>query len=240
MLKNIKSLSIVIPAYKEEKRIKKTIEKIINYLKSSGIKFEIIVVDDCSKDNTIKVVKSLNKKIIILKNKINRGKGYSVKKGIMHAKKEYVLFSDADLSTPIEELKKFDAFVPEYDIIIASRNMPDSNITKKQPSLRTLLGKIFPILVNLLVIRGIKDTQCGFKLFKTKIAKKIVKLQTIDRFCFDAEILYIGKKKRLKIKEVGVRWENSEESKLRIHKDIPNMLMSLFKIMFNNLKGRYN
>jgi dolichyl-phosphate beta-glucosyltransferase len=202
----MKSLSIVIPVYNEEKRIEKTLNKILEYIKIKKIKYEIIIVDDFSKDKTIDVIKKFKEKIIILKNNKNYGKGYSIKKGIENAKNELILFSDADLATPIEELDKMLGFINKFDIIIASRNLKESKIVIKQPFYRQLLGKTFPLLVRLLLISDIKDTQCGFKLFKNDIAKNIVKLQTINRFCFDVELLFIAKKLGYKIKEIPVIW----------------------------------
>jgi dolichyl-phosphate beta-glucosyltransferase len=234
------NLSIIIPAYNEEHRIQKTLEKIINYLKRKKYNYEIIIVDDGSKDNTINVIKNIkDKKIKILKNEINRGKGYSVKKGILNAKKDWILFSDADLSTPIEELDNFTKYL-DYDIIIGSRNLKESNIMIHQPFYRAYPGKIFSYLVRLITIRGIKDTQCGFKLFKKEIAHKIFNKQTIDRWGFDVELMYIAHKYKYKIKELPVIWLNDEKTKLNLFKDSTRMFLDLIKIRINDLKGLYN
>jgi len=182
------SISVVIPAYNEEKRIGRTLKAIQKYLDKKKHDYEIIVVDDGSNDKTIEVAKSFsskNKRIKILKNKENRGKGYSVKTGMLAAKKKYVLFSDADLSTPIEELEKFSKFKEKYDIIIASRALKQSNIKESQPFYRVLMGKTFNLIVNLVLFLGIHDTQCGFKLFSRKSAQEIFKKQTFERFSFD-------------------------------------------------------
>lgn len=233
-------ISVVIPAYNEEKRIEPTLKKVINYLENNFDKYEIIVVDDCSTDNTNKIVSKYKKNNIkILRNKKNKGKGYSVKRGIQNAKYPLVLFSDSDLATPIEELGEFMNHIKEYDIIIASRNMKESYIKVKQPLYRQFMGKTFPLLVNLIALRGFKDTQCGFKLFKTDIAKKIVSLQTLKGFSFDVEILFIAKKLGYKIKEVPVVWIDKEDSKVSPIKDSIKMLVDLFKIRYNNLLGKY-
>lgn len=239
-----RELSIVIPAYNEEKRIEKTLVGVIGYCKNNFDKFEIIVVDDCSKDTTSQIVSKYgkNKKnnVKILRNEVNKGKGYSVKKGILTAKYPLVLFSDSDLATPINELGKLVGYINQgYDIVIASRNLKESDIKVKQPFYRQLMGKTFPLLVNLLVLRGIKDTQCGFKLFKTDAAKKIVKLQTLARFSFDVEILYIAKKLSYKIKEAPVVWIDKEGSKVRLIRDSFRMLVDLFRIRWNNVLGKY-
>ncbi|PIN77156.1 glycosyl transferase, partial [Candidatus Woesearchaeota archaeon CG10_big_fil_rev_8_21_14_0_10_34_8] len=197
---NISSLSVIVPAYNEEKRIKQSLQTIEQYLKKRKTDYEIIVVDDCSKDATVEVVSSLQSdKIRIFSNNTNRGKGHSVRRGVLLAKKKFVLFSDADLSTPIEELALFEKFIPSFQIIIGSRNLKQSKIIVKQPKLRSMLGKIFPLLVNMLVLRGIKDTQCGFKLFSSEVARKIFTPACIERFSFDVEILYLAKKKKIQV-----------------------------------------
>ncbi|MBW2991398.1 glycosyltransferase family 2 protein [Candidatus Woesearchaeota archaeon] len=234
-------VSIVIPAFNEEKRIEKTLKRIISYCKNKFDKYEIIVVDDASKDNTVNIVMGYKKdKIRIVKNKINRGKGFSVKKGILQARYALVLFSDSDLATPIEELSKFLKYIRQgYDIIIASRNLKESNIVVKQPLYRQLMGKTFPLLVNLIALRDFRDTQCGFKLFKTRIAKKIVKYQTFERFSFDIELLFIAKKMGCRIKEAPVKWVDKAGSKLNPLKDSISMFLDLIRLRINNLKGRY-
>jgi len=233
-------ISIVIPAYNEEKRIGRSIKQIVKYLDKKKYSYEIIVVDDGSIDNTIDVVKKAsNKNIRIIKNKKNMGKGYSVKTGILNAKYPLVLFSDSDLATPIEELDKFMEYIKSYDIVIASRNLKESNIKVKQPFYRQLMGKTFPLLVNLIALGGFRDTQCGFKLFKTGAAKRIVSLQTFNRFSFDVEILFIAKKLGYKIKEAPVVWIDKEGSKVSPIKDSLKMLIDLFKIRLNNLLGKY-
>lgn len=227
-------LSIIIPAYNEEKRIKKTLESILTYIQKKKYDFEIIIVNDGSTDKTRDVVLEFkNKKINIIDNHENKGKGFSVKQGFLTATKEWILFTDADLSTPIEELETFLRY-KEYDIIIGSRNLPDSLIVIKQPFLRSTLGKIFPFFVRLLLLPEIKDTQCGFKLFKKEAAKKIAELQTIDGFCFDAEQLFIAKKSGYLIKEVPISWQNDERSKIRIVKDSVQMFADLLRIKYNN------
>ena len=233
-------ISVVIPAYNEEKRIGPTLKKIIKYLKNNFVNFEIIVVDDCSIDNTANIIFKYKKNNVkYLKNKKNMGKGFSVKRGLLSAKYSLVLFSDSDLATPIEELEKFKNYIKNYDIVIASRNLKDSLIVVKQPKYRQFMGKIFPLLVNLIVLRGFKDTQCGFKLFKKNVAKKVVSLQTFNRFCFDVEILFIAKKLGYKIKEAPVIWIDKEGSKINPLKDGFFMFIDLFKIRFNNLLKKY-
>lgn len=234
-------LSIVIPVYNEEKRIERSLVKILDYCKSKLEKYEVIIIDDGSKDKTNQVIslyKSDNVKVF--KNSKNMGKGYSVKRGILEAKYPLVLFSDSDLSTPLSELKKFIEYINKgYDIVIASRKLKGSFIKTKQPLYRQLMGKTFPFLVNLLVLNNIKDTQCGFKLFKTKAAKKIFELLTFDGWAFDVEVLFIATKSGYKIKELPVVWVDKPGSKVNPIKDAYCMFKDLFKIRYNNFMGVY-
>lgn len=236
-------ISIIIPAYNEEKRIGKTLKKIASYMKKKKHDYEVIVVDDCSKDKTTEVVEKFNKrrknKIKILKNKRNRGKGYSVRRGMLAGKKKWLLFSDADLSTPIEELEKFEKYTKGYHIIIASRNLKESEIKIKQPRLRSTLGKIFPFIVNTIAVKGIKDTQCGFKMFNKEVADAIFPLQRSERFAFDVEILYIAKKFHFRIKEVPVVWVNALGSKVNPVTDSINMFFDVLRFRWNDLLGKY-
>jgi dolichyl-phosphate beta-glucosyltransferase len=232
-------ISVVIPAYDEEKRIVSTLEAIHSYLKERFEKFEIIVIDDGSSDLTAKF-SSINNNIV-LRNEKNMGKGYSVRRGILYAKYDTILFSDADLATPIHELGKMREILDlGYDIVIASRNMSNSDISVKQPLYRQVLGKIFPYVVNLLAIKGIKDTQCGFKLYTRLAAKKIAEKQRIDRFAFDVEQLFIAKKYKMKIKEVPVKWIDKAGSKVDTFKDSFRMLRDLIRIRYYSFKGYYD
>lgn len=233
-------VSVIIPAYNEEKRIKKTIEKILLYLEKEKYTYELIVVNDGSTDKTKEVVLELhNKKIKCLDNPGNKGKGYSVKAGILAATKEWILFTDADLSTPIEELESFFRYSKDADLIIGSRNLPMSQIVVKQPFLRSTLGKIFPFFVRLFLLPEIYDSQCGFKLYKKNAAKSIAAQQTIDGFCFDAEHLFLAKKLGYSIKEVPVSWANDERSKIRIIRDSFFMFVDVLRIRWNAVMGRY-
>jgi len=230
-------ISIVIPAYNEEKRIEKTLKKVYEYFKGKKVEFEIIVVDDGSNDKTVEIVEKFSsdrKKIRILKHEKNMGKGAAVKTGILNAKGELILFTDADLSTPIEEFEKLKKKIEKgYDIAIGSRGLKDSKIVIPQPFYRRIIGRIFPLLVRLIVIKDFKDTQCGFKLFKKEAAKKIFSQLKTEGFAFDVEVLAKGKKEGYKIAEVGVLWYNSPRSSVKIFRDSFRMFVSLLKIKFS-------
>ena len=224
------NLSIVIPAFNEEKRIENTLQQIEKYASKNFNNYEIIVVDDCSQDKTSEI-SSKYKNVKILKNSKNMGKGYSVRRGILCAKHELVLFTDADLATPIEEIEKLLFKIKQrYDIAIASRNLKNSIIVVKQQKYRQLMGKTFPLLVRCFILPDFKDTQCGFKLFKTNIAKEILAKQKSNGFAFDVEVLYLAKKLGCKIAEVPVVWIDQKGSKLNPLKDALKMLIELMKI----------
>lgn len=234
-------ISIVVPAYNEEKRLGKSLKTLVDYCKENFDIYEIIVVDDGSKDKTSDVAAQFSRQNVrILRNEPNRGKGYSVKRGILEARYNPVLFSDSDLATPIEEVEKMLPWLDKgYAVVIASRNMKTSNLVVKQPFYRQFLGRSFPLLVNLLAVRGIKDTQCGFKLFNTEAAKRIVKYQTFERFAFDVELLFIARKMGHRIKEVGVTWIDQAGSKVSPIKDSISMGKDVLKLRWNHLMGRY-
>jgi len=231
-------LSIVIPAYNEEKRLQKTLDVIVEFCKKKRIKYEIIVVNDGSTDKTKHIIQAncrINTRIMLVDNNKNRGKGYSVKHGVKKASGDLILFSDSDLSTPIEEYEKLKEYIDKgYDIAIGSRRIKGSEIKIKQPLHRRLIGKIFGLLVEILLLKGIKDTQCGFKLFRTNTAKNVFTQQRIRGYCFDVEILYISRNEyNAKIKEVPVTWINSAElSKVNVVKESPRMLKDLIKIRY--------
>ena len=236
-------LSIIIPAYNEEKRLLTTISKIDAYLSRGGFPYEVIVVNDGSTDNTPQMVEKFadtNTHVVVLTNDRNYGKGYSVRKGMLSARGEYVFFSDADLSTPIEEIEKCLPYLAGgYDVVIGSRGMPESKIIIQQPWYREKMGKMFNSIVNMVLLKGIIDTQCGFKGFKKDVAKKVFSRCVINGFFFDVEALYLSQKFNFRIKEIPIRWENSALSKVNPIKDSLQMLKDLFRIKTKDFQGYY-
>lgn len=239
-------LSVIIPAYNEEKRIEKTVREIDKYLSKQNYSYEIIVVNDGSKDKTAKIIENLKLQISNLRlidNKENRGKGAVVKQGMLEAKGKYRLFTDADNSTSIDHVEKmWPEFEKGADIVIGTRDGRDVKGACQafpQPWWRRMLGDIFNILVKIICgLWEFWDTQCGFKCFTEKAAKEIFPKCTIERFSFDPEILVIAKKKGFKISKIPVYWINDPESKVRF-KSMVKMGIDLFKIRLNLIKGKY-
>ena len=236
-------LSIVIPAYNEANRIPQTLETILAYMDARDHASELIVVDDGSRDNTVAVVKEIVEKrenVQVLENINNRGKGYSVRRGMLAATGNYRLFSDSDLSTPIEEMERFFEYHKQgYDVCIGSRSLPDSNVEIHQPWYRENMGKIFGLLQKIFLLKGIVDSQCGFKSFTKNAAEFIFPRQKIEGFCFDVEILYIAQKNGFKVHEVPITWRNSPDTRVGALSDSSQMFLDLLRIRIDGWKGAY-
>ncbi|OGZ18835.1 MAG: hypothetical protein A2175_00700 [Candidatus Nealsonbacteria bacterium RBG_13_42_11] len=237
-------LSVIIPAFNEEKRLPKTLQSIDGYLRNQTYDYEILVVSDGSKDKTAEVVQELSPKIRNLKlidNKINQGKGAVVKQGMLEASGAYRLFTDADNSTSIDQIEKmWPEFKKGCDIIIGSRDVKGAILDPPQPWLRNvILGESFKLFRKIVIgLWDIEDTQCGFKCFSEKAVGNIFPKCKISRFAFDPEILIIAKKLKYKIKEIPVYWRNDPESKVNF-KGIFKMALDLFKIKYNLIIGKY-
>jgi dolichyl-phosphate beta-glucosyltransferase len=230
-------LSVVIPAYNESARIGSTLERVGEFLRSHFPASEVIVVDDGSTDVTAGVVEGFSAKhspppdVRLLKNARNLGKGASVKRGMLSARGKYILFSDADLSTPIEELPKLvDDLETGFHIAIASRALPGSIIERRQHPVRQTMGKLFNLLVQTLLFRGIPDTQCGFKAFVGEVAHELVRSQKLSGFAFDVELLMLARKKGYRIAQVPVRWRNSPSSRVRLFGDSARMFLGVLRL----------
>jgi len=226
-------LSVVIPAYNEDSRIANTLKKIREYLDRQDYSSEIIVVSDGCTDLTDQCATETLKNwpnFRLLCRVKNKGKGYSVKEGILDSRGRLILFTDADLSTPIEELDNFLPWADEYDVLIGSRAMPESNIQVHQSFLRENLGKTFNFFVQILIFRGIKDTQCGFKLFHRQAAMDIFRRIKLKGFGFDVEALYVSQKLGYSIKQLPVVWRNSPESHVHVFSSSLEMFLDLFRI----------
>ena len=235
-------LSVVIPAYKEESRIQKSLNAIIEYQKTHDFVIEVVVVIDGSPDKTVDTVNTFKDKIKNLKivdRKENHGKGYSIKEGVFLTHGKYILFTDADNSTPFYQVDKLLKHVDEYDVVIGSRYCKDGRLARPQPLSRIIGGRVLNMIIQLLADRGIKDTQCGFKLFESKAAHEIFKRQTFDRWSFDIELLAIARKLGYKTKEVGIVWYDDPHSTVNPIKDGIRMIQDSWTVRKNITAGKY-
>jgi len=214
------SLSVIIPAYNEERRLPATLERVLAWMASQSLEFgEVIVVNDGSADGTAVLVEGLlgaHPSLRLINNPGNRGKGYSVRNGVMEARGEWVLFSDADLSTPIEDVTRlFEAAADAHaDIAIGSRAVDRSLVSKRQSPLRELSGRCFNLVMRTVTGLPFRDTQCGFKLYRATAAREVFSRQKLDGFSFDVEVLYIAQRLGIPAVEVPVRWANVEGTKV--------------------------
>lgn len=235
-------LSIIIPSFNEEQRLPGSLEKIAAYIRERRRNTEIIVVDDGSTDKTAAVAESYKGKIAnlrVLSNGTNRGKGFSVRHGSLEARGNIILFTDADLSSPIEEGEKLLAGLETHDVAIGSRAVDRSLIEAHQSVFREFAGIIFNRIVRIILRLPFVDTQCGFKAFRRERCRIIFEQQTIDRFGFDPELLYLARHHGLSIVEVPVRWAHSPATKVSLMRDSVLMFLDVFVIRWNAMLGRY-
>ncbi len=228
-------LSIIIPLYNEENRLK-NLSKVYQYLDKLEKDYEVLLVNDGSIDKTGKKLKNLNKKFKfqLISYTANYGKGFAIRSGMLAAAGEYRIFTDIDLSTPIEEFEKFMPYLKKFDVIIGSRRKIGSNLKRRQPFIRETLGQGFTLLSRIVLNLSISDFTCGFKCFSKKAAIEIFTRQKIDRWGFDSEILFIAKKCGFKIKEVPVTWIDDPNSKVKFPQDIISSLIDLSRVRVSN------
>ena len=237
-------VSLVIPAYNEEGRIAESLKKIADYFEGKDYAFEVVVADDGSKDRTLEICQAFaadHPWLRVVHYDANQGKGYAVRTGVMNARGEHVLFCDADMATPMEELDGFWPYMKDgFDVVIASRALHESHLVKRQPIHRELAGRMFNLSVQLLAVRGVHDTQCGFKLFRREAAHTVFPLCTLNGFSFDIEVLHIAKKLGYRIQEAGVHWHHCGGSKVNVLRDGLRMLRDLVRIRLRhkNLRRR--
>jgi dolichyl-phosphate beta-glucosyltransferase len=237
------NISIIIPAYNEEARLPLFLGSIAAYFEPQDISYEIIIVDDGSTDSTAGVVERLaadNPSIKLIRLAANRGKGCAVRTGMLQARGKLLLFTDADGATPIAEFQRLkDAVKKGADLAIASRALRDDSCVVVARLHRKVIGTVFNLIVSVVAIQGVKDTQCGFKLFTAESAASIFPLQRIDGFGFDVEILFISNKLGHRIVEVPVSWTDIKGSKVMLMRDSVKMFADIFRTRLNNLRGYY-
>jgi dolichyl-phosphate beta-glucosyltransferase len=235
--------SFVIPAYNESARIPVSLDRILSYVEQNRWDAEIIVVDDGSRDETAQIIRQYSGKspaVRLLQNPGNRGKGYSVRSGMQQARGEILLFSDADLSSPIEEASKlFAALSAGADVAIGSRWLRVELQKRRQPLYRQIFGRTFNLLIRLILRLKFKDTQCGFKAFTRRSADILFRLQKIERWGFDPELLYLARHFGFKVTEVPVAWAHSAGTRLNPWRDAFYMLADVLRIRWNALTGKY-
>ena len=234
-----RSISIVIPAYNEEKRLPSTLEKVNAYLRQAHWEFaEVLVVDDGSRDGTAAAAERAG--VRVLRNPGNRGKGYTVRNGMLKAQGEWTLFTDADLSTPIGELEKLwnSAAREHAQVAFGSRALDRSLVGVHQPLFRESMGRVFNLLMRLETGLPFRDTQCGFKLFETNAAREIFKRQRLDGFGFDVEVLYIAAHLGYRVLEVPVRWNDAAGSTVSMWRGVAAFLDPL-TVRWNGISGKY-
>lgn len=232
-LRPLDAITIVIPAFNESRRIGATLRRITEYGRDHFGRFEVIVVDDGSTDDTATVARSFAddaNHLRVLSNPGNRGKGYSVRTGALAAIHPYVLLSDADLSTPIEEVERLAGLASPSAIVIASRGLPDSRLEVRQAWYREHMGKVFNFIVRSLLLPGISDSQCGFKLFGRDVIDAVFPRLGTDRFAFDVELLARALREGFEVHEVPVRWRNDEGTRVDPLKDSMVMLRDVLTV----------
>lgn len=228
---------MVIPAYNEENRLRPTLDRMREYFSGQSYSVETIVVDNASSDRTAEVAREAG---VMVLSEPRRGKGAAVRTGMLAGHGQYLLFSDADLSTPIEEVEKLMAAMREgCDVAIASRALPESNLAVRQPWHRELVGRAGNVLVRLMAVHGITDTQCGFKLFRRETAGRLFDAQKMTGIAFDMEILFLAQRLGLKIAEIPVTWIDNPDTRFSRVRDSLDAIKDLVRIRINWSLGRY-
>ncbi len=241
-------LSVVVPAFDEAHRIERSLREIVRYLEQRPFSSEVIVVDDGSRDATAAIVRAFvaawrseRVSVCLLRNARNFGKGYSVRRGFLNARGEIVLFTDADLSTPIAEAERLLQLLENegVDVAFGSRGLDRRFILRPQSRLRQWAGRLFNLFVRVLTGLPFKDTQCGFKAYRRASLNPIFQVQRIHGFGFDVEILYLARKRGLRLQETPVLWAHAEGTKVRMVRDAWRMVLDLLRIRMNEWLGRY-
>ena len=234
---------MVIPAFNEEGVILSTLDTIHSHLRKKAYTFEILPVDDGSSDRTSELALDFAEKhpeCRPIRNPSNRGKGYTVRRGIEEARGTYVLFTDADLSTPIHEVDRFLQILEDgCDVVLGSRDLPASDVRIHQPWYREMMGKVFNRIVRMVILRGFVDTQCGFKVFRMESVRNVLKMQKIDGYSFDVEMLFLTRKLGFSIREEPVTWMNCPDTRVSAIHDSFRMFVDLLRIRYYDMSGRY-
>ena len=229
------SISVVIPAFNEEERLGATLERLTAFFEPYDTSCQILVVDDGSHDATSEVASSFSSRgVELVRLPSNRGKGAAIQAGVARSRGDRVLVTDADLSTPIEDLGTLEPHLEQAEVVVGSRAVGTSRITVRQPFYRELMGKTFNRLIHMMGVRGIRDTQCGFKLFRGEEARRLFALMITPGFAYDVEIVWLARRLGHRVTEVGVRWENSPSSRVNPLLDPPHMLLEIVRFRWHH------
>lgn len=232
-------ISVVIPAYNEAQRLGSTLEQAVEYLSRRGLSYELLVVDDGSRDRTVEVAEGFSGRgVRVIRHERNRGKGAAIRTGVLASRGAEVLLSDADASTPIEELEKLEKWLPEAPVVLGSRAVAGADVRQHQPFYRELMGKTFNRIIRILGVRGLNDTQCGFKLLDGEVAREIGAELTIDGFAYDVELVWLARRRGHRIVEVGVIWVNSPDSRVDPIRSSLSMLRDVVRMRLRHSGGR--
>jgi len=234
-------LSVIIPAHNEESRLPRTLGRVFTFLEKQPYTSEVVIVENASSDRTLEIAHEFAKKYsnIVIIHEEERGKGNAVRRGMLDARGEYRFVCDADLSMPIEEISKFiPPALDGFDVAIASREAPGA-VRYNEPSYRHLGGRAINLLIRVLILPGLNDTQCGFKCFRADVAEELFKQQTLNGWSFDIEILYLARRKKMRVTEIPINWHFDADSKVKAVRDALRMIGDIFRIHINAMRGRY-
>lgn len=235
-------LSIIIPAHNEESRLPRTLEQVFAFLEKQSYLSEVIVVENGSTDRTLELMQEFaaSHSNMIVAHENQRGKGNAVRRGMLEARGKYRFICDADLSMPIDEINKFlPPAVDDFDIVIASREAPGA-VRFNEPSYRHLGGRAINLAIRFLILPGLNDTQCGFKCFRADAAEYLFRRQTLMGWSFDIELLYLARRKKMRVKEIPIHWYFDADSKVNAVRDALRMLGDIFRIHINAWRGKYD
>ena len=224
-------LSIVIPAYNESRRLGPTLRRVVDYLRQSGTDYEVLVVDDGSTDGTAEVAGAFAAEgVRVLRQEVNRGKGAVIKAGVLASRGREVLLLDADLSTPIEDIEKLRPRLADAEVVLGSRSVEGADILTHQPFYREMMGRTFNFIIQVVGVRGLRDTQCGFKLLDGEVARRLFAELQIQRFAYDVELVWLARRHGYRVVEVGVRWADSPSSKVNPLTDSSRMFWDVMAL----------
>lgn len=233
-------LSIVVPAFNEGPRLGATLERLSTFASGFPDGCEILVVDDGSRDATASIASDFSGRgVRLLRMEKNRGKGAALRTGVLASRGEEVLLCDADLSTPIEDYARLREALESHSLVLGSRAVAGSRITRRQPRLREIMGKTFNLLVRALAVRGFRDTQCGFKLLRGETARSLFAALTIERFAFDVELVWLARRRGIEVAEVGVTWHDSPASRVHPIRDSWSMLVDILRIRWRHRREKH-